>query len=72
MSSHICGLRRSDVRGNVRFLQDCVNMLTHAINSVHIAVADLKALETALQLQLASVGDALDEAVDRSRQRRPL
>jgi hypothetical protein len=71
LSSHICGLRHSDVRTNVRALQDCVVVLTQACNSVASAVADLKALETALHLQLASVGTELDEAADLGRQSRP-
>jgi hypothetical protein len=69
LSSHICGLRRSDARTNVRALQDCVDNLTLACNSVSFAVADLKALETALHMKLGRVGNALDEAVDQSRQR---
>ena len=69
--SHICGLRPANVKTNVRALQDCVDRLTQACNSVASAVADLKALETALQLQRASVDAALDEAVNLGRRRRP-
>ena len=71
LSSHICGLRHSDVRTNVRALQDCVVVLTQACNSVSFAVADLKALETALHMKLGRVSNALDEAADLGRQRRP-
>ena len=71
LSTHICGLRHADVRTNVRAMQDCVFVLTQACNSVASAVADLKALETALHLQLARVGAELDAAVDQGRQRRP-
>ena len=71
LSTHICSLRHSDVRTNVRAMQDCVFVLTQACNSVASAVADLKALETALHLQLASVGTELDEAADLGRQSRP-
>jgi hypothetical protein len=70
LSTHICGLRHADVRSNVRALQDCVDVLTQACNSVAFAVADLKALETALHLQLARVGAELD-ATNQGRQRRP-
>jgi hypothetical protein len=71
LSTHICSLRHADVRTNVRALQDCVDVLTQACNSVAFAVADLKALETALHLQLARVGAELDAADDQGRQRRP-
>jgi hypothetical protein len=66
LSSHICGLSHSDARTNVRALQDCVDRLTQACDSVAFAVADWKALETALHLQLASVGAALHAAALRS------
>ena len=75
VSSRLCnlisGLRRLDARTNVSALQDCVDILTQACNSVAFAVADLQALESALHLKLASVGAALDEALDSGRQRRP-
>ena len=71
LSSLISGLRRLDARTHVTALQDCVHNLTQACNSVAFAVADLQALKSALHLQLASVGDALEEALDSGRQRRP-
>ena len=55
----------------MRALQDCVVVLTQACNSVSFAVADLKALETALHMKLGRVSNALDEAADLGRQRRP-